>query len=86
MDATERANTMCYIARTTKPEVNHPHIGTVVCAAVDEPKSVAWVSKDVAKWIRDGLAIERVPTWWVRLHLGTTERYHEGDVSPAERV
>lgn len=63
-------NRHAYIGRTTKPEKNWPDVGTVVCVCADEPQ--ARPDKEVAKWIREGLTIERVPVQWVREHFGTT--------------
>ncbi len=65
------AEAWSYIGRTTKPLKDWPEIGSVVCAAVDRPE----YAKEIAKWIRDGLAIERVPVAWVREHLGSTTPY-----------
>jgi hypothetical protein len=64
-----------YIGRTTKPLKNWPEIGSVVCAAVDRPEYAKDTAKQIAKWIRAGLAIERVPVAWVREHLGSTMPY-----------
>jgi len=72
---TDRDAAPCYIARTTKPEKNYPIVGTVICASVDEPRMTKDNAKAVAKWIREGLTIERVPAWWVRKYFGTTEVY-----------
>ncbi len=63
-----------YIGRETAEGHHHP-VGTVVCASVDQPDRAKDNAKLVAKWIRDGLAIERVPVEWVRKHLLTTEPY-----------
>lgn len=62
-----------YIGRTTKPEKRWPVVGTVVCAVMDEPS--AKPDRAVAKWIREGLTIERVSVEWVRKHFGTAEPY-----------
>lgn len=87
LTAEQRANTPCYIGRTTEPTINHPITGTVVCASVDEDSRVAQNAKTVAKWMRGGLTVERVPVWWVRLHLETAEIYRPGDSPPvAERA
>lgn len=67
----QRAATMCYIARTTKPTDRHRNVGTIVCAIVDDGKMDC--AKDVAKWLKDGLIIERAPVWWCRKHLFSTE-------------
>lgn len=82
MTPEERAATLCYIGRTVTPTKHYPIVGTVVCAAVDDTSLTRETAKEVAKWIRDGLAVERAPVWWVRLHFGTTEQYRVGDVSP----
>jgi hypothetical protein len=50
-------------------------VGTAVCAIVDDGTRVKETAKEVAAWIRDRLVIERVPVWWVRLHLFTAEPY-----------
>lgn len=68
----QRANTMCYIARETRPDQKNP-IGTIVCAAVDDPGQPGWAARDAAKWLRQGLTVERMPVWWVRKFLFTTE-------------
>lgn len=70
--AEQRANTMCYIARETRPDRRVP-VGTVVCVTVDDPKRFGEAAKDAAKWLRQGLIVERVPAWWVRKFFGTTE-------------
>ena len=49
--------------------------GTVVAATVDEPRMAKDNAKEVAKWIRGGCTIERVPVEWVRQHLFTTTPY-----------
>ena len=81
----EHAAIPSYIGRTTKPTTQFPTIGTVVCAAVDDGTRLADIAKTVAEWARRGLEIERVPVWWVRLYLLTTERYREGDLPPAKK-
>lgn len=78
----ERDNTPCYIARTTNPTKRHPIVGTAVCAIVDDGTRVKETAKEVAAWIRDRLVIERVPVWWVRLHLFTAEPYRIGPLDP----
>jgi glycyl-tRNA synthetase (class II) len=77
----ERANTPCYIGRTKQPTKRHPQVGTVVCVTVDDDTMAKDNAKLVAEWLRDGLTIERVPVWWVRLHFGTTEVYR-GEAPP----
>lgn len=59
--------TWSYIARDDK--------SVVVCAAVDRPEWAKDTAKEVAKWLRQGLVIERVPVEWVRKHLMTAEPY-----------
>lgn len=49
--------------------------GVAVCAAVDQPEWAKDTAKEVAKWLRQGLTIERVPVEWVRKHLFTAEPY-----------
>lgn len=71
-DATDRANTMCYIARTVETTKRHP-ANTVVCATVDRPSFAKDNAKEVAKWLRAGLIVERAPVWWCRLFLFTQE-------------
>lgn len=83
---TERALTLCYIGRTTKPTKRHPEIGTVVCASVDDARQIEFNAKEIAKWLRSSLTVERVPVWWVRLHLETTAVYREGDQPPDVEV
>lgn len=63
-----------YIARTTKTTEHHP-AGTAVAATVDCPDYAAENARHVAKWMRDGCTIERVPVAWVRQHLFTTTPY-----------
>jgi hypothetical protein len=77
----QRANTPCYVGRTTKPTKHNPVVGTIVCALVDDGRDLAGAAKEIAKWVREGLVIERVPVWWVRLHLLTTEVYREGETA-----
>lgn len=84
MTLTDPANTPCYIARTTAPTKHNPIVGTVVFATVEDGTRTRDVAREVAKCIRDGLTVERVPVWWVRLHFGTTEVYREGDQAPDE--
>lgn len=74
----QRAVTPCYIGRTTVPTKHHPVIGTVVCASVDDDRSIASNAKTIAKWIREGPSVERVPVWWVRKYLETAEVYRVG--------
>lgn len=58
---------MSYIGR--KP------CGCVVCAAVDSPQYRKEVARDIAKWVRSGLTIERVPCSDVRtLPFGCTHK------------
>jgi hypothetical protein len=78
---TERANALCYIARTTAPTERHPVAGTVVCAAVDDGTHIKENAKVIGKWLRDGLIVERVPVWWVRRHLFTADPYQPGEAS-----
>lgn len=70
--AEQRANTMCYIARETRPAQKYP-IGTVVCVSVDDAQYHMQASRDAAKWLRQGLIVERVPVWWARKFFGTPE-------------
>lgn len=79
-----RDMTPCYIARTVKPTKVNPIVGTVVCASVDDGTRLAETAKEVAKWARAGLIIERVPTWWVRKYLFTTERSCAPDAQSPE--
>lgn len=78
----ERANTPCYIGRTTKPTKWHPVSGTVVCATVDDGTRVKENARAIGKWLRAGLIIERVPVWWVRLHMLTAEPYRPEEPPP----
>lgn len=43
--------------------------GCVVAAAVDDPRWTKDTAKDVAKWMKAGLTIERKPVEWVREKL-----------------
>jgi hypothetical protein len=78
----ERANTPCYIARTAVPTKRHPIPGTVVCASVDDGTRIKENAREIGKWLRSGLVIERVPVWWVRLHLLTADPYRPEEPSP----
>ena len=73
--------TPCYIARTAAATKHHPLIGTVVFAMVDDGTRPKDVAKEIAKCIRDGLTVERVPVGWVRQHFGTQTVYREADCS-----
>lgn len=64
----------CYIGRLNAASKRHA-AGTVVAAVVDDPERTKDTAKEVAKWMRDGCAIERVPVEWVRQHLFTTTPY-----------
>lgn len=55
---TERSATPCYVAR--KP------CGCIVAASVDEPEYARVNAKEVAKWIRQGLNVDRVTVAVVR--------------------
>ena len=66
--------TWAYIARITKATRHHA-AGTVAAASVDRPEDAAANAKYVAKWMREGCTIERVPVEWVRKYLLTTEPY-----------
>ncbi|RVT91444.1 hypothetical protein EOD42_22575 [Rhodovarius crocodyli] len=68
-----------YIARTTVATAKHP-AGRVVAATVDSAERQSSNAKDVAKWIRAGLTVERVPVPWVREHFFTTTPYIPGKV------
>jgi hypothetical protein len=63
-----------YIARTQGPTKGHAP-DTVVACAVDRPEFAKDNARCVARWMRQGLAIERVPVAWVREHFLTTDRY-----------
>lgn len=78
----QRAATPCYIGRSVVATDQHT-AGTVVCAIVDDGNDPKWVAKAVAKWVGDGLVIERVPVWWVREFLETTEVYRPEAVARA---
>lgn len=49
---------MAYIARKS--------CGCIVAAAVDMPEHRKHVAKEIAKWIKDGLILERVTCQYVR--------------------
>ena len=66
--------TWCYIGRVNEA-TKHCAAGEVAAVIVDCPEMKKEVPKTIAKWLRDGLSIERVPVEWVRKHLGTTEPY-----------
>ncbi len=63
-----------YVGRT-KSATKHHEANKVVCATVDKPQFQKENANEIAKWMRDGLTIERVPVEWVRLHLFTTTPY-----------
>jgi hypothetical protein len=69
-----------YIGRETQAGRCHP-VGTVVTAVVDDPADPKFAAKAAAKWMRQGMMIERVPVEWVRKHLLTTEPYR-GEPTP----
>ena len=52
---------MCYVGLKA--------CGCAVAAAVDRPDLAEDNAKHVAKWMRDGLTIERKPVEWVRENL-----------------
>lgn len=63
-----------YIARTREATARRP-AGCVVAASVEAPGMEAANAKEVARWIKGGLTVERVPVDWVRQHLFTTTPY-----------
>lgn len=69
------ANVWSYIGRTKEANRNHK-AHEVVAAVVDCVEMERELPKIIAKWMRDGLLIERVPVEWVRKYLGTTELYN----------
>jgi hypothetical protein len=78
----ERANTPCFIGRTTKPTALYPVVGTIVCASVDDGMRIEDNDSEIVRWLRDGLIVDRVPVWWVRLHLFTAEPYRAEEPKP----
>ena len=46
--------------------IGRKHCGCLVAAMVDDPEHKKDIAKEIAKWIRDGLIIERVTTEYVR--------------------
>lgn len=68
-----------YIGRLQEPYKQWP-ANAVVCVIVDDQSRKRETAKEVAKWLRDGMLIERVPTEWVRNHFGTTEPYRQEGV------
>lgn len=63
-----------YIGRLNVASKRYP-AGTVVAAIVDDPARAKDTAKEVAKLMREGCTIERVPVEWVRQHLFTTAPY-----------
>ena len=57
----ERANTPCYIARTTTTDKHNPVVGIITAAIVDDGSMPSMVAKEVAKWISAGMTIDRAP-------------------------
>jgi hypothetical protein len=49
---TADADPMCYIGK-------HADCGCVVAVTVDKPELRKYVASDVARWMRDGLIVER---------------------------
>lgn len=49
---------MAYIGRKS--------CGCVICAYADDPAHKNDISKEIAKWIKNGLTVERVPDQYVR--------------------
>jgi hypothetical protein len=45
--------------------------GCVTCATVDDEDHKKDIAKDIARWVRWGLTIERVPHEYVRQHLAS---------------
>ena len=52
---------------------------SIPCVVVDDGTHRELVAHAVMEWLRDGLAIERVPLEWARKFLFTTEVYREGE-------
>lgn len=71
------SGTWCYIARTAEPTKYHA-AGVVVCVTVDRPELAKDNAREIAKWMRDGLTIERVPVEWARMHMLTDAPYVPG--------
>lgn len=53
--------TLCYVG--VKP------CGCAVAACVDRPEFAKDTAKTIARWIRDGLTVERKPVEWARANL-----------------
>ena len=66
MTQTERDQAICYIARDT--------CGCVVACAVDEPQYAKDNAKEIAKWIKKGLTVERMSVIEVRKVFGCEHR------------
>jgi len=49
--------------------------GEIICVAVDRPDCLRQTATDVAKWLRSGLTIERVPVEWAQQHMFTRDVY-----------
>lgn len=69
----EKQKRWCYVARLLKANAHH-QANTVVCAACDDGKDDR-TAQAVAEWIKDGLAVERVPLGWARTYLFTQQPY-----------
>lgn len=66
--------TWTYIGRMREADKNHEADEVVACI-VDCPEMQKEIPKTCAKWMKEGLIVERVPVEWVRKHFGTTEPY-----------
>lgn len=70
----ERAATACYAARKA--------CGCIVAVAVDEPEYARRNAKEVARWIRQGLTVDRVTVAVVRASFVGWDCPHEQQVKP----
>lgn len=63
--ADSRDQQMCYVGIKA--------CGCCTAVAVDRPEFAKDTAKTVAKWMRDGLTVERQTVAWAREHLFTCE-------------
>ncbi len=68
------ADKFAYVARTQEPTL-FDESGKIICVVVDDPNRRDDVALSIADWIREGLAVERVPIEWARSNFGTTAVY-----------
>lgn len=68
----DRDGTPCFIAKTP--------CGCIVCVAVDRPEYAKDNAKEVARWIRKGLTIEKMSVFEVqKSSLGCSHKKAKGE-------